>query len=334
LEPTRELKLQAIRIGDVGIATIPNEVYALTGLKLKARSPLRSTVTLELANGSEGYIPTPEQHTLGGYTTWPARTAGLEVEAEPKITETSLTLLEQIAGHPRRQAVEPVGAYSRAVLASRPLAYWRLDEMDGHRAKDATGGGHDALLGDRIALYLDGPSGPGFSTGDTPNHSVHLAGGCITASVRPSERYSIELWFWNGLPLDAHPLAGDLVCWGTDRLSLGGTQGPGLLAFRAGDVSVLAPSSSRIEPKTWHHLALVRDGKKVAIFFDGATLPLIQSEAEIATDQALRRGLWLGGAYNREASFQGKLDEVAVYDRALPPVELAEHWVAARYEGR
>ena len=29
----------------------------------------------------------PHQHELGGYTTWPARTAGLEVSAEPKIVE-------------------------------------------------------------------------------------------------------------------------------------------------------------------------------------------------------------------------------------------------------
>src|SRR6202044_3908138 len=32
-DPSRELKLQAIRIGDMGITAIPNEVYAITGLK-------------------------------------------------------------------------------------------------------------------------------------------------------------------------------------------------------------------------------------------------------------------------------------------------------------
>ena len=52
-------------------------------------------MNIELANGSEGYIPPPEQHALGGYTTWPARTAGLEVQAEPKIVETVLWLFER-----------------------------------------------------------------------------------------------------------------------------------------------------------------------------------------------------------------------------------------------
>ena len=101
-EPQRELKLQAIRIGDLGIAAIPNEVFAITGLKIKAQSPFETTMNIELANGSEGYIPPPEQHALGGYTTWPARTAGLEVQAEPKIVEAVLGLLEQVAGKPRR----------------------------------------------------------------------------------------------------------------------------------------------------------------------------------------------------------------------------------------
>ena len=93
-----ELKLQAIRIGDLTISAIPNEVYALTGLKLKAQSPASMHFNIELANGATGYIPTPEQHVLGGYTTWPARSAGLEVQAEPNIMEVMLTELEEVTG--------------------------------------------------------------------------------------------------------------------------------------------------------------------------------------------------------------------------------------------
>src|SRR4030095_15703133 len=104
--PTAELKLQALRIGDLGITAIPNEVFAISGLKLKAQSPLTPTFNIELANGAEGYIPPPEQHALGGYTTWAARTAGLEVQAEPRIVETLLDLLEEVGGKPRRSLME------------------------------------------------------------------------------------------------------------------------------------------------------------------------------------------------------------------------------------
>src|SRR5678815_5342795 len=104
--PKAELKLQALRIGDLGITAIPNEVFAITGLKLKKQSPLAPTFNIELANGAEGYIPPPEQHALGGYTTWPARTAGLEVQAEPKIVAALTELLEKVAEKPRKTLVD------------------------------------------------------------------------------------------------------------------------------------------------------------------------------------------------------------------------------------
>jgi hypothetical protein len=88
-----EIVVQALRIGEIGIATTPCETYALTGLKIKAHSPLSQTMVIELANGGDGYIPPPEQHLLGGYNTWAARSAGLEVQAEPRITEAAIALL-------------------------------------------------------------------------------------------------------------------------------------------------------------------------------------------------------------------------------------------------
>ena len=100
--PSEDLILQAIRIGDLAITTLPHEVYGITGLKLKAQSPFPTTFNMELANGAAGYIPPPEQHFLGGYTTWPARTAGMETEAEPQIVDTLLGLLEKLSGENRK----------------------------------------------------------------------------------------------------------------------------------------------------------------------------------------------------------------------------------------
>lgn len=88
--------LQAIRIGDLGIATSPCETFAETGLAIKERSPFEETFTIELANGADGYLPTPEQHRWGGYETWPARSSCLEVGAEPKIRATLLDLLRRV----------------------------------------------------------------------------------------------------------------------------------------------------------------------------------------------------------------------------------------------
>jgi hypothetical protein len=90
-----KLVLQGLRIGDIGIAAIPCEVFGETGVAIKRQSPIRHTLTIELANGYSGYLPTPEQHRLGGYETWPARSSHLELDAEPKIRNEVLRLLDE-----------------------------------------------------------------------------------------------------------------------------------------------------------------------------------------------------------------------------------------------
>ena len=94
---TVKAKLQAIRIGQLGIVSSPCETFTETGLALKKESPLPSTFTIELANGYNGYLPTLEQHQLGGYETWRARSSYLATDAEPKIRSTLLDLLKAVA---------------------------------------------------------------------------------------------------------------------------------------------------------------------------------------------------------------------------------------------
>lgn len=93
---TVKAKLQAIRIGTLGIVTTPCETFVETGLAIKEQSPLRPTFTIELANGYNGYLPTPEHHALGGYETWRAKSSYLAIDAEPKIRSTLLELLAEV----------------------------------------------------------------------------------------------------------------------------------------------------------------------------------------------------------------------------------------------
>ena len=64
------IPLQTIRIGELGIAAIPFEVFVETGLDIKDQTPFADAFTIELANDQQRYLPTPEQHQLGGYETW------------------------------------------------------------------------------------------------------------------------------------------------------------------------------------------------------------------------------------------------------------------------
>ncbi len=346
--PERELKLQAIRIGGLGIATIPNEVFAITGLKLKAQSPFSATFNVELANGADGYIPPPEQHKLGGYTTWAARTAGLVPEAEPRIVETVLGLLEKVSGEPRRSLRDAPGPYARAVLASQPAAYWRMNEFSPPTAFDATAHKRNARYEDGIAMYLPGaqsradaisavPEQPSVFSGDQINRAPHLAGGRIRADVPGlGRRYSVEFWFWNALATDARPVTGYLFSLGQDgdrtaagdHIGIGGTvrgaEGEGRLFFYNGNTKKTHIGGARsIAMRTWHHVVLTRDGEKIAAYLDG------KIEFEGQADWTVPEGVtnvFLGGRSDRFATFEGKLDEAAVYDRVLRADEIAAHF--------
>ena len=87
--------LQTFRIGDLGIAAIPFEVFVEIGLELKERSPLGQTFVISLANGSYGYLPTVQQHALGGYETW-LGTCNVEIQAASKIVDTLMVMFNRL----------------------------------------------------------------------------------------------------------------------------------------------------------------------------------------------------------------------------------------------
>lgn len=90
-----DIPLQVFRVGDLGIAAAPFEVFAEIGLEIKAKSPIKSTFTIELANGAYGYLPTPRQHELGGYEAWLGSNK-VEKDASVKMVAKLLSLFSEI----------------------------------------------------------------------------------------------------------------------------------------------------------------------------------------------------------------------------------------------
>ncbi len=332
-----EIKLQAIRIGDLAIATLPNEVYAITGLKLKAQSPLPTTINIELANGGEGYIPPPEQHALGGYTTWPARTAGLEVQAEPKMVETLLDALEEITGKNRQIITHTLGAYPQAVFTSNPTSYWRMDEIAGDTLYPVNDWrGEEPRYEPGVARYLEGPQGEAFS-GKGINRAPHFAGGRVDGFPMTGSDYSVEFWFWNALPTNARAVTGylfsrgpegDKACPG-DHLGIGGTHADAasgcLFVYNGNTAKGLISGKTKLALKQWHHVVLNRTGKRLQVFLDGK--PEIEGDLDIT--HTPKDQWFIGGRSDNLFNFEGKIDEVAFYNDALTADETAEHYKAS-----
>ena len=91
----KDVTLQAIRIGNLSIAAIPFEVFTEIGLEIKEKTPFKKAFTIEIANGYEGYLPTPAQHKLGGYETWMG-TNRVQKDASELITKTILDLMQEL----------------------------------------------------------------------------------------------------------------------------------------------------------------------------------------------------------------------------------------------
>lgn len=94
-EESLTVTIQAIRIGEYAIVGIPFETLVEIGLEIKDRSPFARTMVIGLANGRHGYLPTPEQHRLGGYETW-LGTNVVQKNTSVNLTDNLLKMLEEL----------------------------------------------------------------------------------------------------------------------------------------------------------------------------------------------------------------------------------------------
>jgi putative membrane-bound dehydrogenase-like protein len=330
------VKLQAIRIGDLSIATLPNEVYAITGLKLREMSPFESHFNIELANGAEGYIPPPEQHTLGGYTTWPARTAGLEVKAEPQMVDQLNKSIASLTNGEKRQPGSLAGPYAVEVHSTIPLAHFGCGQTGGSSLisviDDET---QLAKLVGPHAFYLPGVgsglgydtesalTGSAFTSSKHINRSIHLAGGHLeTSNLKLGTQASIALWFWLGHESGASDRTGELI--NALGVSLKAHQFPDhTVRLEWGDkvASASAEGSDSAKAETtffaddWHFAVLIRDGENVRVHLDGSEKPVLTGKTgEAANEVRFGQGL------------EGRLDEITIWDRVIEPALIAKLW--------
>jgi len=326
-----EIVVQALRLGDIAIATTPNETYALTGLKIKLQSPLSKTMVIELANGGDGYIPPPEQHLLGGYNTWAARSAGLEVQAEPKIAAAALGLLQEVAGLPRKVYTQSLGPAATAILQRKPDAYYRLDEFAGPRARDASGQHRDGIYESHVAYFLEGPRSEFFCSSGETNRAVHFTGDRLRATLPElGDHYSVALWLWNGMPTDGREVTGWFLSRGADQVlrgsmdhvGIGGTAGhAGRLIYQFGTGDAVG-GTTEIARWTWNRVVFVREGAAVRIYLNGNPTPEIATTVA-STGLAPLEELFLGGRCDHHSNWEGRLDEIAIFRRALSPEDIA-----------
>ena len=234
-------------------------------------------------------------------------------------------------------------AYARAVRASGPIAYWRLDDEGRNRFRDASGNEQPVPLGPHVQVGVRGLRAPGL---ERSNLATGFSGHAIpearlrSDTLHLGERYSVEMWLRNTRPFDQQAVTGYVFSSGLDdastdsasnddgeHLGLGGRwlKSQQRLVFYNGEEQLFG--KTRLTLGRWHHVVLTRDGDQIAVYLDGGESPEISGTMPRSVPAGLP--VFIGGRSDSLFNFCGQIDEVAFYDRALTPAEIKRHVQAA-----
>jgi hypothetical protein len=215
----------------------------------------------------------------------------------------------------------------KAVLASKPLTYWRMHGKEEAVAIDTSPNGNNGTYEKGASPYSpDGKAG-------------NLNGGRMRAVLElPANTYSVELWFWNETPHHARLVTGYMFSRGPDgdksavgdHLGIGGTHAAAgrLFLFNGNQLNQTIEGSTQLVPRTWNHVVMVRQKNEVAVYLNGHSEPEIQGQLAV-TYKPDSAQVFVGGRSDNFANLVGRMDEVALYDRALTPKEAKAHFDAA-----
>jgi len=144
--------------------------------------------------------------------------------------------------------------------------------------------------------------------------------------------FTLEAWV-NTVGLDGMRIIGNQRGGSSPGYSLGVTDGnPFFIACGAGRAHQYVAASEYIAGGSWRQIAGVRRGDSVSIYVDGALDATVAAAAcDISPSGFSPEGTWLGMArFHPEPvnAFEGMIDEVRVYDRALTADQIKQNYEA------
>lgn len=204
--------------------------------------------------------------------------------------------------------------------ADAPVAYWRLGESGGNVAVDSTGNGDNGTYTGALTL-----GAPGAPVSDT-NTCVQFNGGYVnvpeSSLLRPSA-LTVEAWV----------KAATFPDWATVLTKTSSStwgDGYGLAHYTGSrDINFFVNSyttgqvSGILTAGVWNYLVGTYDGTTLKLYINGILVasrpysqPIVHSSMPLRIGSAFPSFPW-----------QGLIDEVAIYDKALPPETIQAHFL-------
>ena len=218
------------------------------------------------------------------------------------------------------------GGSCEGIAAGGPALWWRLDEAAGTMAADASGNGRNGTYAGTPALpapsaqaapvNFPNPSSRSFAAGG--RSMIRLAP--VPAALKPAGNLTVSVWFRAGAALVT---GSDVINVGSDyflrlkpdgvewvKRAIPGTTGVYAICRLTGTTALLDGG--------WHHLAGVTDAAGMRLYVDGVLRSTnTRAEAILYTVDQLLVGREGNGGMNHD--FEGQVDDVRIYTRALVP---------------
>lgn len=224
----------------------------------------------------------------------------------------------EIAASANWEAADAGPTYHDEVIADAPVGYWRFNEVSGSVADDAIGSNNGTIaagvtlgvagaLADDSAFRFDGSQG-----------KVAIGNPALTGD------FSIEAWaYLLGPGRVGLTDYGTIVGYDTThRLMMRSTTGEVLASFGGGQF--LSPAGA-FQLEQWTHIVYTRTGNAQKLYVNGALVASL-SQAGAALNAAAFIGAYLSTSVNY--AWAGRLDEVALYNKALAADRVAAHYAA------
>jgi hypothetical protein len=215
-----------------------------------------------------------------------------------------------------------------------PALYWKFDESSGTTAADASGNGFSGTYvgssGTPATSSLLPPvrfPDPASRAFTAANHqAVRLAP--APAAIKPANNLTISLWY-RTMTLDFghanNPKASEALSQGDNYfIRIRTTDIAFTRRSASGYIVCFATIPSNHLDDNWHHVAAVLSAAGAKVYVDGVERCSAAGD-NLIYDKGpdLYVGRHGGTADSSDWDFDGNLDDIRIYTRALPPAEVA-----------
>jgi len=228
------------------------------------------------------------------------------------------------------------GSAASAVLGGKPqkwlsdglVGYWKMDENTGQTVGDSSGTGNDGTLASSTDPSSADPTWTATSTFGTAlefdgsDDYVDLGSGW-----NPSNDFTASAWIKTSQNTSGDTRYRDPAIIATN--GIGGLTEDWTLTNYNGKLSWYDQfgaehshqSTKSINDGLWHHVSVVRDNATVYLYADGVLVDTINSGATSIRDHTIYVGRF---EWSEALYFDGTIDEVRIYNRALSSKEIRD----------